>query len=164
MSGGEPRDISRRRQPPDARLQLIGSAPVMTVRGPRVPGVFSYTNDEWVKVVAANTDARRLCPTSWKPDANLHQLLIALEAAGQQYRISRRDRSQRRALISDVLQAWRIATGDIALKISHTDGRPAGPLIRYLDSVLRPILGEEDMVGHETLVQAIRSARRRKSG
>jgi hypothetical protein len=38
-------------------------------------------------------------------------------------------------------------------------GPPTGNLIRYLEAVLSPILGKEDMVGREALIIAIRKAR-----
>jgi len=149
------------RMPPGTSLRLTRSAPVVVVRAPRVPGVFSYSDDQWAMVVSAN---------SWHPDTDLHQLLFAREAAGQRYRISRRNlrsqspRALRQMLELDVLRAWTTATGDTALRLSHTHGAPTGPLIRYLDAALDPILGG-GMVGHETLVRDIRSVRSlRESG
>jgi hypothetical protein len=105
------------RMPATKRLRITTSAPVVIVRGPRVPGVFTYTDADrdaqWVKVVAQTTKY---------PDANLHQLLIDLEAAGQRYQTAQRNlrdsrsrRTQRQALILDALQAWSNATGDTAL-------------------------------------------------
>jgi hypothetical protein len=180
-----------KRSPPGTRLQITPSAPVVVVRGPRAPGVFSYTDTQWVAVVGANTN----------PNADLHQLLVALEAAGQRYQAGHRDRrlvaklqralnqavalartaqllpknldalqaataaikaeisGERAMLIEDVLQAWKRATGNTALAYSRTHGKPTGPLIRHLDAALGPIL-RADMVGHETLVKAILSARR----
>jgi hypothetical protein len=158
----EPRDISRRRMPPSALLRTTRSVPVVIVRGPRAPGVFGYAVDEWVKVVAETTKY---------PDANLHQLLIDLEAAGQRYQTAQRNlrgsrarRTLRQALILDALQAWAIATGDSALKFSRVWKRPDGPLIRFLGAALDPILGV-DMIGYEVLAQTICRARPlRKSG
>lgn len=143
--------------PRSARLlRITGSAPVVVIRPPQVPGVFSYSNDQWVMVVAANP--------SWHSDADLHRLLADLEKAGQKYRASRRDRSQsrlalRQTLIRDALQAWTNATADTALRFSRVRAAPAGPLIRYLEAALGPILGA-DMVGRETLAKAICGARR----
>jgi hypothetical protein len=190
MSGRSPK-----RSRPSGNLRLIPGTPGVILRGPREPGVFSYSDDEWTVVAAAN---------SWNPDANLHQLRIDIEAAGQRYQASRRDpqlqkRLQRAlnqavalartaqippaklaaltdaaavikaeigggraVLIGDVLQAWKRATGDTALGFSRMLKKPwtpNGPLIRYLYAALKPILGT-DMVGVETLVKAIRSARR----
>lgn len=148
-------------------LRMPTSAPVVTMRGPRVPGAFTYTDadrdPQWVKVVAQTTKY---------PDANLHQLLIDLEAAGQRYQTAQRNlrdartrRTLRQALILDALQAWSNATGDTALKFSREGAVPSGPLIRYLRAALVPILGEDDMVGREVLAQTICRARRlRKSG
>jgi len=59
-----------KRLPPGARLRITTSAPVVIVRGPRSPDVFSYTDAQWAKVVAAH------------PACNQHQLLVDLEAAG----------------------------------------------------------------------------------
>jgi len=152
---------NRSRTPASRGLRLIPGTPVVTVRGPQVPGVFSYSNNEWAMVVSAN---------SWNSETDLHQLLFALEAAGQHYRASRHNlhsrsrRTLRQALIRDALQAWTIATDDTALKFSRVGKAPAGPLIRYLTAALRPILGV-DMIGSEVLAQAICSVRPpRKSG
>jgi hypothetical protein len=156
----EQRLISRRRRPRWARdLQLTSEPPVVVVRAPALPGVFNYSINEWVKVVAAH------------PSCNQHHLLVALETAGQRYRIDRRNlhsqspRALRRALIRlrqplihDTLQAWTIATGDTALRFSRVRQMPDGPLIRFLTAALEPIMGA-DMVGSETLVKAILSAR-----
>jgi hypothetical protein len=158
MSRGEPRDIPRRRQPSGKTLKIITSAPVVIERDLQACGVFSYTDGEWVRVVAAH------------PSCNQHKLLVDLERAGQQYRTSRRDRSSsrlalRQALVLDALQAWTTATGDAALKFSRVGKKPTGPLIRFLDAALVPILGKDDMVGHETLARVICSVRPpRKSG
>jgi hypothetical protein len=38
-------------------------------------------------------------------------------------------------------------------------GPPDGPLIRYLEAALSPIMGE-DMVGREALIKAIKAIRR----
>ena len=183
---------SPRRAPPPARSRITPGTPVVIMRGPPTPGVFSYSNDEWEQVVAAH------------PACNQHQLMVDLEAAGQRYLTSRRDprlqvRLQRAlnqavalartaqippakladltdaaaaikaeigggraVLIGDVLQAWSDATGDTGLGFSRMLKKPwtpIGPLIRYLGAGLKPILGT-DMVGVETLVKAIRSARR----
>jgi len=150
-----------KRLPPGARLRITTSAPVVIVRGPRSPDVFSYTDAQWVKVVAAH------------PACSQHQLLVDLEAAGQRYQAGRRDSrlrlqvrvsQARAALIRDALWAWSKATGDTELKVSRVHhsrieyGPPTGKLIRYLEAALSPILGE-DVVGREALIKAIRRAR-----
>jgi len=125
------------------------------MRGPPVPGVFIYTVDQWVAVVAEITKY---------PNADLRQLLIELEAIGQRYRVEqcnlrpRARQAVRWGAILDVVRAWKAATGDVALKLSHAHGWPDGPLVRYLEAALGPILGP-DMIGSETLVRAVRSVR-----
>jgi hypothetical protein len=151
----EPRDISRRRMPAAKRLRLTPNKPVVTLGPPRLPGVFSYTEEEWAKVASANP--------SWSPGiADSSRLLDDLEAASQRYQLRRTRygaRAFRQSLIRDALQAWTIATGDTALGFSRVRTVPAGPLIRFLNTALEPILGT-DMVGAEALVQAILRARR----
>jgi hypothetical protein len=138
--------------------RFIQRAPVVILRGPRSDDVFSYRDAEWVKVAVEH------------PSCNANKLREDFEKAGQQYRINRRDPSQsrlalRQALINDALQAWAGATGDTALRVSRTHnlyvehGPPDGPLIRYLEAALGPILGK-DMIGREALIKAIRKARR----
>jgi hypothetical protein len=132
-------------------------APVVILRDPEAPG-FHYTDAEWVKVAMEH------------PGCNQKQLMDELERAGQRYQASRRGRrpprrAPKRALIRDALQAWSEATGDIKLKVSRTHdlhaewGPPDGPLIRYLEAALQPIMGEE-MIGREALFKAIRRSRR----
>jgi hypothetical protein len=82
-----------KRLPPGARLRITTSAPVVIVRGPRSPDVFSYTDAQWVKVVAAH------------PACNQHQLLVELEAAGQRYWASRRDPQLQKRLQRGLKQA-----------------------------------------------------------
>jgi len=105
---------------------------VVIVRGPRSPDVFSYTDAQWVKVVAAH------------PACNQHQLLVDLEAAGQRYQAGRRDSrlrlqvrvsQARAALIRDALWAWSKATGDTELKVSrvHHSLIEYGPADRQTD-------------------------------
>src|SRR5690349_8560584 len=84
---------SPKRLPPGARLRITTSAPVVIVRGPRSPDVFSYTDAQWVKVVAAH------------PACNQHQLLVDLEAAGQRYWASRRDPQLQKRLQRGLKQA-----------------------------------------------------------
>jgi hypothetical protein len=141
----------KRTPAPAHGVRLIPGTPVVIMRGPRVPGVFNYTDDEWDQVVAA---IRRR-----NSNSDTNQLLIDLEAAGQRYRIGRRDLRSRRTLELDALRAWSHATGDTALKFSRVWTGPAGPLIRFLNAALYPILGA-GMAGDETLVKAILRARR----
>jgi hypothetical protein len=82
-----PRGRNRRRTPPPAQLKFTTSAPVVIVRAERQSTGFSYSVEEWVRVVAA----RRIWPLA----VNLEQMRIELEAAGQLYQAAQNRRAAR---------------------------------------------------------------------
>ena len=142
-----------------AELRLTADPPVVIIRSANPPPTFQYSVSQWVRIVGAPRLRR-----GWPDSVNLGQMMLELEAAAQEYlttiaatraaaEIDYRHRA-RTALIHAAIRIWARAIGTI--KISRFDGIPAGPLLRYLEAVLDPVLGE-DRIGLEALVKIIRA-------
>jgi hypothetical protein len=185
--------------PPSSQLKLTSSAPVTIVREPRPSWLFSYSDEQWVRVMSARDNA--IWPLESKPALMLREL----ERAGQAYREAVCDpkartklrralkqardhvalarasrfsppqiaelraavkvfesklsdpRAARTALARAALRAWSKDVADWKFS-RNSKQKPDGALIRYLEAVLAPLLGE---VGRETLAKIILRERRR---
>jgi hypothetical protein len=113
---------------PATRLRLTPNAPVTIVRSTRPTRRFSYTDEQWVRVVSARDNA------IWSPRSNLSRMRAKLETAGRRYRaVATRDLrcalKQARALVTlgRALRFSKVEIDTLRAAASVFDSMLAGP-------------------------------------